>query len=76
MTMDSGTKILGIPSLVNVPPGRNRIGGKLNYRNMEDDNMNDAEYNEQYNIDVDMPEVEGYRDDDVSSLKHLLKLLQ
>ena len=43
---------------------------------MEDGNMNDAEYNEQYNIDVDMPEVEGYRDDDVSSLKHLLKLLQ
>ena len=28
--------------------------------------MNDAEYNEQYNIDVDIPEVEGYRDDDVS----------
>ena len=55
---------------------KNRIGDKLNYSNMEDDNMNDAEYNEQYNIDVDMPEVEGYRDDDVSSLKHLLKLLQ
>ena len=55
---------------------KNRIGDKLNYSNMEDDNMNDAEYNEQYNIDVDMPAVEGYRDDDVSSLKHLLKLLQ
>lgn len=35
--------------------------------------MNDAEYNEQYNIDVDMPEVEGYRDDDVSFYLTVIK---